>query len=484
MNEQGCRSLCMGLGIHFPYFVDTGFQAKTGRREDACFSRSQKADFSGYLHRALLPALECAFEWLDSGDALTFSASGLAIEQLLEDETDGMDLLVQAMSHRCADVLGQTYYHSVAGLFSEKDEFIYQAGRHAERVEALTGKRPEIFQHTEYVFDSNLADIIRDLGFSALYSEGYDHILSGPNPNYVYSCRELPVLLRNCRLSDDIAHRFHDHTWDQYPLSSEKFAGWIAKTPGKCVHIFLDATVFAGNGRAAGSFREFFCDLPYAFRQQHIMTILPGSVIGDPPEREIRLEDLGRCSPDGTCALTGIRNMLQQSAYWCLEDSTVLVTEKEPWRRLQSTDHFTRMAITSGSCGRLTSRSTSQEAYTYFSAYMRVLAHCEAVSSPQHRSRLAAKALRCLPPEKAFHFHSAFRYIGYSAYSLKEFSRLLEFIPDDVFRFHQERDDFSRWITEVLGDAKLAARIKQCTGSAEAAEVVGERVGELCRRLR
>jgi alpha-amylase len=176
--------------------------------------------------------------------------------------------------------------------------------------------------------------------------------------------------------------------------------------------------------------------------------------------------------------------MHQQSAFWCLEDARDLITDRESWRRLQSTDHFTRMAIISGSCGRVAERRTSQEAYDYFSAYLRALARCEAACHAQIRSRLAAHALRCLPPDRAFHFHSGFRFTGYSAHSLKEFFRLLEFVPEDVFRFHQERGDFSRWITEVLGDTTLARDVAQCTGPGEAARVVRERVRELCHRLK
>ena len=483
--DEGCRNLCMGLRIHFPCFLATGVDPVQPREKgDSCFSPSQKEDFREYRQQALLPALQCAFQWLDSGECLSLSISGLAIVQLLEDESDGADILVQAMKHRGAEVLGQTYYHSVAGLFSEKDEFVYQVTRHAKLVEELAGRRPVIFENTEFVFNSDLAEIIRNLGFSALYSEGHDHILSGTNPNYVYSCRNLPVFIRNCRLSDDVAHRFHDRNWDQYPLTAEKFAGWIAKTPGDCIHISLDAGIFSGNGRDTSSFEEFFCGLPEALHSEAVRTVLPESILRYPSKRELQLEDLGFCLTDTVCALTGIQNMLQQSAFWCLEAGAALITEKEPWRRLQSTDHFARMASRSGSCGRPTASYTSREAYDYFTAYLRCLAFYEKACLPKQRSRLAATALRCLTPDKAFHFYSPERYTGYSAYSLKEFSRLLEFVPDEIFLFHQERGDFSRWIAEVLEDSALARDMEQCTRAGEAAELVMGRVRELCRRLK
>ena len=485
--DEGCRNLCMGLRIHFPYFIDTGVDpAEPGAINEHCFSRSRKADFREYLHQAFSPAMECAFEWLDSGECFTLGVSGLALEQLLEDDSGKLDLLVDAMKHRRAAVLGQTYYTSVAGLFSRKDEFIFQVTRHADLVRELTGRRPAVFENTEFVFNSDCAGIIKDLGFSALYSDGHDHILSGMNPNYLYTCRNLPVLIRNCRLSDDIAHRFPDRNWDQYPLSAGKFAGWIRQTPGDCIHIFLDADIFSGKGgRDASSFAEFFGGLPDALSAQEVASVLPESVLENPSQGELLLEDLGSCSADPVCALTGIQNMLQQSAFWCLEDGEYLIADKEVWRRLQSTDHFNRMAIRSGSCGRPGAQYTSSETYNYFTAYLRCLASGEEACRAQQRSVLAARALRCIPPDRAFHcYHSLERYAGYSAYSLKEFSRLLEFIPDEVFCFHQDRGDFSRWITGVIGDVTLAREIEQCSRARKAADLVQGRVRELCNRLK
>lgn len=485
MPELECQTLCLGMGIHYPYYVDTGSNLlKPLQKEDSCFSLSQKTDFQEYLQKAFRPAMECALTWLDSGECLSFSVSGVAMDQLLDDESDAAEVMKQAVNHKGVELLGQTYYHSVAGLFSEKDEFMYQTRRHIELVKELIGRKPLIFENTEFVFNSGLVEILKDIGFSALYSEGHDHLHSELNPNYVYSCRNLPLLLRNCRLSDDIAHRFHDSNWDQYPLSPETFARWIAKTPGDCIHIFLDARTFSGSREEAYALSDFFGSLPEALHSNNITTTLPESVISGPSKGELRLEDIGMCSYDGTCALTGIQNMFQQSAFWCLEDGKTLINDKEVWRRLQSTDHFSRMAIKSGSCGRLAASCTSQEAYDYFNAYMRGLAHCETIAVPHFRSRLAARALRCLSSEKAFHFFSPFRYIGYSAHSLREFSMILEFVPDEVFRFHSDRNDFSRWISDVIGDENLAAKIARCTGADEAADIVRERVRELCRRLK
>ena len=472
----------MELSIHYPYFVGT--MGNVPANSGSTFSRTQKEDFRKYLSGAVFPAMDCMSTWLDSGKSIALSLSGVAIEQLAAEETDSATCLLDLLKHQSVESIGQTYYRSVAGLFSDAGEFTHQVGRHADLVEDLSGRRPRVFEITEFVFNFALIDPIRTLGFQALYSEGSEHLLPTMNPNYVYSCQDLPVLLRNCRLSDDIAHRFHDYTWDRFPLTAGTFARWIAESPGDCVHIRLDADLFAVTGDTAQSFKKFICDLPDALHSCGVATALPSSVIGNSPRGELRLEELGMCSPDTVSALTGIHNMHQQSAFWCLEDARDLVTDRETWRRLQSTDHFSRMAISSGPCGRVLVRSTSQEAYDYFSAYMQTLARCEETCREKLRSQPAARALQCLPPETAFHFHSGYRFTGYSAHSLHEFSRILEFIPDEVFRFHHERMDFPRWISEVLGDTTLAENIDRCTESDQAAQRVRERVRELWQLLR
>ncbi len=475
----------MGLNIHYPYFVETGAHATDRPREcSTCFSRSQRTRFREYLSQAALPAMEMSLSWLDAGEPLSINVSGVAIEQFLGDENDAADILVQLLRHKAVAILGQTYYRSVAGLFSETGEFISQVSRHAELMEGLSGKRPEVFENTEFVFNSELTNAIRALGFAALYSEADESILPVLNPNYVYSCNDLPVLIRNCRLSDDIAHRFGDVTWDRYPLTPEKYTGWIAETPGDCIHVRVDAGIFSGAAGGARALGQFFHGLPEALRSREITPILPLSAARNHPRAEIRLEDLGLVSSDRAYALTGIRTILQQSAFWCLEDARYLIPDQESWRRFQSTDHFSRMDTITGSCGRVAIRSTSQAAYNYFSAYLIALARCEASCREDLWSPAAAQVLRCLPPEKAFHFHSGHRFIGYSAHSLKEFSRLLEFIPEEVFSFHQERGDFSRWIDEVLGDSTLAERIMHCATPHEAAELARERGRELCHDLK
>ena len=165
----------MGLDIHYPYFVETGPHADDSPGEcSTCFSRSQKTRFREYLSKAVLPAMDLCMSWLDAEDSLSVSVSGVAIEQFLGSENDAADILMQLLRHQAVEILGQTYYRSVAGLFSDTGEFTSQVSRHAELMEGLVRRRPEVFENTEFVFNSELTNAVRTLGFSALYSEAYE----------------------------------------------------------------------------------------------------------------------------------------------------------------------------------------------------------------------------------------------------------------------------------------------------------------------
>ena len=161
-----------------------------------------------------------------------------------------------------------------------------------------------------------------------------------------------------------------------------------------------------------------------------------------------------------------------------------LKPDASTWRNLQADDHFRRMEMKSGTCGRSPHFLSNQEVYEYFTTYMRILSHCEEMAANRNRHRKAARTLRCLPPETAFHFSTEDRLTGFSAYSLDEFAQMLSFTPDRVFAFHQERHDFGRWIGEVLEDPVLARNVDLCVSRGEARECVERRLQSLWNRIK
>jgi alpha-amylase len=177
-------------------------------------------------------------------------------------------------------------------------------------------------------------------------------------------------------------------------------------------------------------------------------------------------------------------NMMQQSAVDALRSGGRWLPEKRIWRLLQEVDHFHAMAMKSGSCGEAYHQASQEEAFAAFDAYMRVLSDYEERSAAAVRSKRAALSLRCVPPEVAFHFSSPDRMAGFAAHSLEELAAMLEFASDDVIAYHRERGDFSRWITEVIGDSVLGRTIEECENRDELRAALETRIRALWNRLR
>jgi alpha-amylase len=145
----------------------------------------------------------------------------------------------------CVEFLAETYYHSLSFLYS-RDEFVEQVNKHIEAINYFFGQRPRIFRNTELIYNNDLAALVESMdSFDAIITEGADHILGFRSPNFVYQphgCNKLKILLKNYSLSDDIAFRFSNRDWPQWPLTADKFAQWIHNVNGNgnVVNLFMD----------------------------------------------------------------------------------------------------------------------------------------------------------------------------------------------------------------------------------------------------
>jgi alpha-amylase len=167
----------------------------------------------------------------------------------------------------CVEFLAETYYHSLSFLYSQ-DEFVEQINKHIETIEYLFGQKPRVFRNTELIYNNDLAQLIESTdSFDAIISEGADHILGFRSPNFVYrpkGCSRLKLLLKNYRLSDDIAFRFSNRGWSQWPLTADKFAGWVNNVNGNgnVVNLFLDYETFGEHQWEDTGIFDFMGDLP------------------------------------------------------------------------------------------------------------------------------------------------------------------------------------------------------------------------------
>jgi alpha-amylase len=176
---------------------------------------------------------------------IAYSLTGVLLEQIERYSPEVLSTFHALAQTGCVEFLAETYYHSLSFLYS-RQEFVEQVKKHMEMVRGLFGRTPTVFRNTELIYNNDLGLLIEAMGcFDAIITEGADHILGFRSPNFLYrpkGCRRLKMLLKNYSLSDDIAFRFSNRHWAEWPLTAEKFARWVdaANGSGQVVNLFMD----------------------------------------------------------------------------------------------------------------------------------------------------------------------------------------------------------------------------------------------------
>lgn len=283
---------------------------------------------------------------------LSFSISGTALDQFDAYAPEVIQSYRDLMETGCVEMLSETYAHSLSFLYSP-EEFRLQVRQHDDRIEDIFGVRPTVFRNTELIYNNALASTVEDMGYKAILAEGADHVLGWRSPNYPYrpaGCRNLRLLLKNYSLSDDIAFRFSNHQWPEFPLTADKFACWVqaSAASGNLINLFMDYETFGEHQWESTGIFQFMEALPDAVLR------LPGFGFITPSEAAERyapVADLDVRSfmswADVERDLTAwLGNDMQHDAIEALyrlerhvrsrNDPDMLRT----WRRLQTSDHF------------------------------------------------------------------------------------------------------------------------------------------------
>ena len=198
---------------------------------------------------------------------ISYSITGVLLEQFSQYCPEVMSTFDALAQTGCVEFINETYYHSLSFLYS-RDEFIEQVNKHRDLIKKLFGQTPRVFRNTELIYNNDLAATIEAIGgFDAIISEGADHILGYRSANYVYrpkNCKHLKLLLKNYSLSDDIAFRFSNRGWAEWPLTAEKFAGWVNHVNGNgyCINLFMDYETFGEHQWEDTGIFDFMKHLP------------------------------------------------------------------------------------------------------------------------------------------------------------------------------------------------------------------------------
>jgi hypothetical protein len=90
----------------------------------------------------------------------------------------------------------------------------------------------------------------------------------------------------------------------------------------------------------------------------------------------------------------------------------------------------------------------------------------------------AQKMLGEVPQDKAFWVTD-----GKIIKKLSDLETALKQMSDDTFRYHvnAEKNDFYKWVGEVIGDDRLARELLRTTSRLQATKAVGTRISSLLR---
>jgi alpha-amylase len=283
---------------------------------------------------------------------VTFSITGVALDQFRLYCPEVIESFKELAKTGCVEFLGETYSHSLAA-FKNDTEFKNQVELHSKRINDLFGYEPKVFRCTELIYSDAIGEKVADMGFTGMVTEGAKHIMGWKSPNFLY-CNarnpKLKILFRNFPLSDDIAFRFSNRNWAEYPLTASKYVGWINTSlkQGETVNLFMDYETFGEHQRADSGIFDFLKHFPKeVFRKNNLEFATPSDLIGKlQPVSAVSVPSPISWADEERDLTAWLGNELQEDAFnrlYSLSDKIQKCTDPKlltDWKYLQTSDNF------------------------------------------------------------------------------------------------------------------------------------------------
>lgn len=371
------KTVCFYFQVHQPYRVKRYRVFDIGNDAEYFNDRGEgnlnnRWVLEKVARKSYAPATKLLIELLKRHPEMriSFSFSGVALEQLERYAPDVLDLFKQLVATGQVEVLGETYYHSLAFFYSPA-EFERQVARHRDTVRRIFGAWPRVFRNTELSYRNDLGHWAERAGYAGVLAEGWDPILGWRSPNYVYKpigTENVRLLLKNYRLSDDIAFRFSSRDWAEWPLTAEKFAAWVRAAEGDTINLFMDYETFGEHQWEDSGIFSFLDALPReVYQSGGIQFASPSDVIQHHDVRdEVDMPHTVTWADTDRDLTAWVGNPMQRAAIenlYALEDEILAANDHkllEDWRRLQTSDHFYYMC---------TKWFADGDVHAYFSPY-------------------------------------------------------------------------------------------------------------------
>lgn len=372
------RAIVLYLHVHQPYRIGHYTIFDAGRRHDYFESPEGSPQSNADIVRKVagksyIPTNERLLKMLKANPEfkLSMSITGTVLEQFEQYAPEVLDSFKELVATGRVEIVAETYHHSLA-FFYDREEFEAQVNMHRDKVQQLFGVTPTAFRNTELSYNNDLAYWADKAGYKAILSEGWDPVLGWRSPNFLYKpsfTENIKLLTKNYKLSDDIAFRFSNREWEEYPLSVEKFLSWTKDSWDQpLINLFMDYETFGEHQWADSGIFDFLEALPshwLATPEHTFMTVseaadtyetadtidCPQTITWADNERDLSAW-LGNTMQQGAIkSLYGLRDKIYAS------NDLLLI---EDWRKLQTSDHFYYMC---------TKWFNDGDVHAYFSPY-------------------------------------------------------------------------------------------------------------------
>ncbi len=364
------KSICLYFQVHQPTRLRLYRFFDIGKDSHYYDDFANRTILRRVAQKCYLPMNQLMLELINANKGkfkIAYSISGSALEQFQRFAPEVIDSFKALAATGRVEFLAETFYHSLASLGSDS-EFKHQVAKHAAKIEELFGVKPTVFRNTELIYDNSIGEIVYEMGYKTMLTEGACHIMGWQSPNFVYTGATQPrlkLLLRNYTLSDDIAFRFA-----QNKVTADQYVGWLKENAkdGDVVNLFMDYETFGEHQGAETGIFDFMKALPAAVLKDGTFGFAtPSEVVKKyKPVSDIDVEDAISWADEERDVTAWLGNELQQEAFkkvYAMKEKLAIVNDPdlyEDWGHLQESDHFYYMCTKFFSDG---------EVHKYFNPY-------------------------------------------------------------------------------------------------------------------
>ena len=385
------KTVCLYFQVHQPWRLKVYRFFNIGKDHNYLDDFTNRAIMQKVARQCYLPMNALLLKLIKENKGAfkcSFSITGSAVEQFRAYAPEVLDSFRALAETGCVEFLAETYSHSLAAL-SSKEDFVEQVKLHSKMIKDEFGKKPVAFRNTELIYSDQIGEMVAGLGFKTILAEGAKHVMGLKSPNYIYTNaidNSLRVLLRNYKLSDDIAFRFSNQGWDQYPLTADKFAQWVKEDNGEVVNLFMDYETFGEHQKADTGIFDFMKAMPAAVLSKGdiCFSTVSEAAKSSQPVGVLHCPHVMSWADEERDVTAWLGNELQNEAFsklYALKDKVKALKSADyeyVWNFMQTSDHFYYMATKWLSDGDVHSYFNPYgSSYEAFINYMNVLSDFE-----------------------------------------------------------------------------------------------------------